>query len=347
MAELRIAAIGDRFITSAVFADAVRAELGDQPVIVTRDLNWPDTPFFAGDGPAGDEIKEYSGRPEDILDLCADAEILITHLAPVTEGLLERCGKLRFIGVSRGGPTNINVKAAKARGIAVCNVPGRNASAVAEFTIGAILATIRRIVEGDADLSRGVWRGDLYRHDRTGDELSDLTVGIIGYSHIGQRVVRLLKPFGCRILICDPYVRLTVQDGIDGVEQVDLDTLCARADVISLHARVTPETIGMLSADRIARMKPGVTIINTARGSLIDEAAMIAALQSGHLGGAALDTFAVEPPAPDNPLLAMKNVTLTPHIAGASRRVASFAAEQIAADLGRFLRGETLHNPCG
>ena len=346
METLKIAAIGDNFITSAVFESAVRNVLDCQLEIVSRDLEWPETPFHSADGPAGAEVREYSGAPEDLFELCSDSDAIVTHLAPITAGLLVRCEKLRFIGVSRGGPTNVNMDAAKAHGVSVCNVPGRNASAVAEFTVGVMLSTLRRIVEAGADLSNGVWRGDLYRFDRTGDEMSDLTVGIVGYSHIGQRVVRLLKPFGCKILICDPYATLTVQDGIEGVEKVDIDTMCDRCDVISLHARVTPETIGMISAERIARMKKGATVINTARGSLIDETALIKALQSGHLGGAALDTFATEPPEPDNPLLKMKNVTLTPHIAGASRRVATFAAEQIAADLGRFVRGEKLLNPC-
>lgn len=346
MDTLKVAAIGDQFITSAVFETAVRAKLDCPLDIVTRDLDWPEVPFHAADGPAGDEIKEYSGAPEDIVELCEGVDAIVTHLAPISASLLERCDKLRFIGVSRGGPTNINMAAAKEKGVTVCNVPGRNATAVAEFTVGVMLATLRRIVEGDGDLSSGNWRGDLYRFDRTGDEMCDLTVGIVGYSHIGQRVVRLLKPFGCKILICDPYSKLTVQDGIDGVESVDIDTMCERCDVISLHARATPETIGMFSAERFARMKMGSTLINTARGALIDEKALIDALQSGHLGGAALDTFEIEPPAEDNPLLKMKNVTLTPHIAGASRRVATYAAEQVATDLGHFLRGEELTNPC-
>lgn len=345
MEKLKIAAVGDQFITSAVFEAAARSALGQGVEVVTHDLAWPEVPFFAHDGPAGTEIKEYSGRPSDLETVLADADALLTHLAPVTAELLSKAPRLKFVGVSRGGPTNVNMDAARAHHVTVCNVPGRNASAVAEFTIGAILANVRRITIGHAGLSQGIWRGDLYRYDRTGDELSDLTVGLLGYSHIGQRVVRLLKPFGCRILICDPYAKLTVQDAIDGVEQVDLDEMIARADILSLHARVTPETMGIMSAERIAKMKKGAVLVNSARGELVDQSALCEALVSGHLGGAALDTFETEPPQKNDELLRLPNVTLTPHIAGASRRVATFAAEQIAEDLARFLNGEKLKNP--
>lgn len=346
MEPLKVAAIGDQFIRASVFEDAIRAEIARPLEVVTKDLEWPDVPFFQGDGPAGSEIKEYSGKPDDIRAMLSSANALITHLAPVTEDLLDGCPNLRFIGVSRGGPTNINMKAAKARDIVVCNVPGRNASAVAEFTVGAILANIRRITAGHMSLARGVWRGDLYRYEQTGDELSDLTVGLLGYSHIGQRVVRLLKPFGCRILICDPYMKLTLTDEMDGVEKVSLDELVAQSDVLSLHARVTPETTGILSAERIRAMKPGAVVINTARGSLVDQEALVDALKSGRLGGAALDTFEVEPPKQDDELLSLPNVTLTPHIAGSSRRVATFAAEMIAKDFRRYLEGEPVANAC-
>jgi D-3-phosphoglycerate dehydrogenase / 2-oxoglutarate reductase len=128
-----------------------------------------------------------------------------------------------------------------------------------------------------------------------GDELSEMTVGIIGYGHVGTRVVRLLKAFGCRILVCDPYVLLAVEDLRDGVEQVSLDRLLARSDVVSLHPRVTEETRGMIGAAQFAAMKPGSVFINTARGPLVDYQALNDALASNHLRGAAIETFAVSP----------------------------------------------------
>lgn len=346
MDALRIAAIGDYFIGVDTFRRSLEAELTTPFSLTGTDFPWPDVPFHDRTGPAGPEIAEYCGTPEEVEPYLADAEVLLTHLGPVTRGLIAKAPKLRFIGLTRGSYTNLDMPAARERDIAVVNVPGRNASAVAEFTVGAILAECRRITTGHAGLASGTWRGDLYRFDRTGDELSDLTVGILGYSHIGQRVARLLKPFGCRIIVCDPFVNLNVYDAIDGVEQTDLDDMIARSDVVTLHARVTQETIGIISRERIAAMKPGAVLINTARGSLVDQPALIEALKSGHLGGAALDTFVVEPPEENNELLRLPNVTLTPHIAGASRRVATYSTEVLVKDLRRFIEGKPLANRC-
>jgi D-3-phosphoglycerate dehydrogenase len=231
-------------------------------------------------------------------------------------------------------------------GVLVVNAPGRNASAVAEFTIGAILAETRLMTRGHDALRRGEWRGDLYRADVTGRELSEMTVGVIGYGAIGTRVVKLLKAFGCRVLVADPYVQLSAQDRADGVEHVDLDTLLAQSDVVTLHARVTPETTGFIDRAAFAKMKPGTTFVNTARGPMVDYAALYDALASGHLRGAMLETFAVEPVPPDWPLLQLPNVTLTPHIAGASVKTVTFAAEQAAEEVRRYIAGEPLVNVC-
>jgi D-3-phosphoglycerate dehydrogenase len=217
---------------------------------------------------------------------------------------------------------------------------------VAEFTIGAILAETRLIRSGHETLRAGQWRGDLYRADRTGRELGEMTVGIIGYGAIGSRVVKLLKAFGCKLLVADPYVQLSAVDRNDGVEHVALEQLLTRADVISLHARVTPETTGFIGRDALARVKKGAFLINTARGPLVDYQALYGALASRQLGGAMLDTFAVEPVPLDWALLQLPNVTLTPHIAGASVRTVTIAADQAAEEVRRFLAGEPPLNPC-
>ncbi|MHA1190274.1 MAG: 2-hydroxyacid dehydrogenase, partial [Alphaproteobacteria bacterium] len=250
------------------------------------------------------------------------------------------------IGVSRGGPVNIDMQAARDHNVLVVNVPGRNASAVAEFTIGAILAETRKIREGHEALRAGTWRGDLYRADTTGRELNELTVGIIGYGNIGTKVVRILQAFGCRILVHDPYVQLSRPDAANGVELVSLDRLLGDADVVSLHPRVTEETRQMMNADTFAKMKPGALFVNTARGPLCDYDALYAALTDGHLGSAMLETFSVEPVPADWPLLQLDNVTLTPHIAGASVRTVTFAAEQIAEEVRRFIDDEPPRNLC-
>ncbi len=173
-----------------------------------------------------------------------------------------------------------------------------------------------------------------------------MTVGVVGYGAVGSRVVRLLRAFGTRVLVADPYVQLSAEDRAAGVEHVGLEVLLGESDVVSLHARVTPETTGMMDEQALRAMRPGAVLVNTARGPLVDYPALHAALADGHLGGAMLDTFAVEPVPSDWPLLALPNVTLTPHIAGASVKTVTYAARQVAEDVRRYLRGEALVNLC-
>jgi D-3-phosphoglycerate dehydrogenase len=260
--------------------------------------------------------------------------------------MMDRLPALRLIAVSRGGPVNIDMDAAHRHNITVVNTPGRNASAVAEFAIGAILAETRLIRVGHEALRKGEWRGDLYRADRTGRELNEMTVGVIGYGNIGTRVVRLLRAFGCHVLVCDPYVQLTADDRNAGVELVGFDELLTRSDVVTLHARVTEETRHIVNAEALGRMKEGAILVNTARGPLVDYDALYDALASGRIGSAMLETFAVEPAPADWPLLQLPNVTLTPHIAGASVRTVTYAAEQAAEEVRRFIAGLPPLNPC-
>jgi D-3-phosphoglycerate dehydrogenase len=342
----KIAIIGDRFMLPDVFRREIVKASGNGLDIRTLQQAWPDRPMAnANAGNGLDGLKEYFGDPDEVVDFVGDAEVLVIHLAPLSAGMLERLPELKLVAVSRGGPVNIDMEAARARGITVVNTPGRNASAVAEFTIGAILTETRLIRVGHEALRQGQWRGDLYRADRTGRELGEMTVGVVGYGAIGTRVVRLLRAFGCRILVADPYVQLSADDRRAGVELVDLDALVERADVVTLHARVTKETHHMINADTLARMKPDALLVNTARGPLVDYDALYEALAGGHIAGAMLETFAVEPVPPDWPLIKLPNVTLTPHIAGASVRTVTFAAEQAAEEVRRFLAGLPPVNP--
>jgi D-3-phosphoglycerate dehydrogenase / 2-oxoglutarate reductase len=286
------------------------------------------------------------GSADEVVELTGEAEILVTHLAPLSAGIMQRLPKLKFVAVSRGGPVNIDMKAAREHGITVVNTPGRNASAVAEFTIGAILAETRNITRGHDGLRKGKYIGELYRADMTGRELHEMTVGLIGYGEVGRRVVKFLKAFGCRILVNDPYVQLTAEDLRDGVIQTSLDTVLAEADVISLHARVTPETSKMINEETLRRMKPDATLVNTARGPLMDYDALYRVMSEGHLRGAMLETFAVEPVPEDLPLLQLPNVTLTPHIAGASVHTVRYAAGLAAEEVRRYLAGEPAVNRC-
>jgi len=343
----KIAVIGDRFMLPSAFQTAIEARLSKAHTMTTLEQPWPDERMEHGYATPGmDGLKEYMGSADEIIAAIDDAEILVTHLAPMSRNMLAQLPNLRCIAVARGGPVNIDMAAAREAGVRVVNVPGRNASAVAEFTIGAILAETRLIRLGHEALREGNFRGDLYRADRTGSELNELTVGVIGYGAVGTRLVQLLKPFGCRILVCDPYKRLSNSDSADGVQQVTLAELLPLADVVTQHARVTPETEHMMNADTFASMKPGSYFVNTARGPLCDYDALLDALNSGHLRGAMLETFSIEPPPVDWPLLQHPNVTLSPHIAGASTRTVTFAAEAIADEVERYVNDQPPINPC-
>ena len=347
MNKFKIAVIGDQFMKASAFTDALAKVPGLDADVRTMELPWPDQPMRHGYVDGGLQgLREYMGEPDEIVRFVDGAEILINHLAPINGDILDRLPALKLIAVSRGGPVNIDVAACKARKVKLVNTPGRNSSAVAEFTIAAILAETRLIRAGHESLRQGVWRGDLYRFDKIDAELSEMTVGLIGYGHIGTKVVRLLKPFGCRILVCDPYVPLSAEDREDDVEQVDLDTLLKRSDVVSLHARVTEETKGFLAAPQFARMKPGAYFINTARGPMVNYDDLYQALKSRHIRGAMLETFWLEPPPVDAPLLKLDNVTLTPHIAGASTTTVRIAARMIAEEIRRHGAGEPPLNPC-
>ncbi|MFT3987766.1 2-hydroxyacid dehydrogenase [Aestuariivirga sp.] len=343
-----IAVIGDLFMLSKMFEEALRERCRLHELnIRAYDLPWPDEPMEHGYAVKGmDGLKEYMGKPDQVVELVGNSEILVTHLAPLSAGILDRLPKLKFVAVSRGGPVNIDMKAARERGVTVVNTPGRNASAVAEFTIGAILAETRNITRGHDALKRGEWRGDLYRADLAGEELCEMTVGLIGYGEVGRRVVKFLKAFGCRILVSDPYVQLSVDDLRDGVQQVSLERVLVESDVVSLHPRVTAETTKMMNRDTFAQMKKGAYFINTARGPLVDYDALYEAMVSGHLRGAMLETFDVEPAPADSRFLKLPNVTLTPHIAGASVRTVKYAAGLAAEEVRRYLDGEPALNRC-
>ena len=204
-----------------------------------------------------------------------------------------------------------------------------------------ILTETRRIRTGHEGLHNGEWRGELYRADKVGDELSDLTVGIIGYGKVGILLARLLQPFGCRLLITDPYVDITDEN----MQQVPQQTLLAESDIVALNARVTAETTGMIGRAEFQQMKPTALLVNVARGPLVDYDALYEALTENLIAAAVLDTYSVEPPPMDWPLLQLPNVTLTPHIAGASRRTIQVAAAAAAEEIRRYLAGDPPLNP--
>ncbi|MEP3277107.1 MAG: 2-hydroxyacid dehydrogenase [Stappiaceae bacterium] len=343
----KIAIIGDNFMLPDMFCEKLIEVVGTDHILRTHCNNWPGEPLVHGHTTAGmDGLKEYFGEADSVIEFIDDAEILITHLAPMSQEMLIQLPALKLIVVSRGGPVNVNLKACRDRGVLVVNTPGRNATAVAEFTIGAMLTESRKIRVGHEALRRGKWRDDLYRADTTGRELNEMTVGIVGYGAIGRLVAQLLRGFGCQILVHDPYAKLSKDDESAGARMTDLEDLLTNSDVVTLHPKVTPETVGMMNSEAFNRMRPGAILINTTRGSLCDDDALYGALTEGSLGAAMIDTFTTEPIPKDFPLLTLPNVTLTPHIAGASVRTVAFAAEKAAEEVRRYIAGEPPMNSC-
>jgi phosphoglycerate dehydrogenase-like enzyme len=239
----------------------------------------------------------------------ADADVLLHVLAPVTRKIMSAAPRLKLVQKIGVGVDAIDRDAAHARGIAVCNMPGTNTAAVAELSLSLMLATLRRVTALDAGLRAGAgWPASSTHLDVAG-ELDGATVGLIGYGAVARRLRPVLLALGARVLV---HAR-TQPD--DGVPSVPLDDLLSSADVVSLHLPSNAATQGLLDARRIAGMKAGAILINTARGALVDEAALIGALESGRLAGAGLDVFAREPLEPGHRFLALPNIVLTPHVA--------------------------------
>jgi phosphoglycerate dehydrogenase-like enzyme len=243
-----------------------------------------------------------------LMRLLPGCDVLWHVLKPCTAAMIQAAPRLKLIQKIGTGVNTIDLEAAKARGIPVCNLPGTNSRAVAELALTLMLATIRRIPRFDAGMRQGVW-SDPSLQDGIG-ELGGRTVGLVGYGSIPRLLAPVLKALGCRILYT---ARNPVADALGAYRA--LDALLAESDVVSLHIPLTDATDRMIGATALGRMKPGAILINTARGGLIDQPALVDALRSGHLGGAGLDVFADEPPNFADTLFTLPNVVATPHIA--------------------------------
>jgi phosphoglycerate dehydrogenase-like enzyme len=242
--------------------------------------------------------------------LMADAEALWHVLMPITAEVIAASPRLRFIQKVGVGLNTIDLAAAKARGIAVCNMPGTNSRAVAEMTLLLMLAALRRICWFDRTTREGRgWPLPSEIQDDLG-EIAGRTVGLVGYGAVPKLLAPVLAAMGAKVL----YTARTKKPDA-AAEWRTLDDLLAESDVVSLHVSLGKETEGLIGANALARMKPGAVLVNTARGALVDERALADALRSGHLGAAGLDVFAAEPAGPGHPLFALPNVVLAPHVA--------------------------------
>lgn len=289
-------------------------------------------------------ISEYWGSPSQLAEEIGDAEILVVHRAPVTAEVMNASSSLRLIGCARGGPVNVDVAEATKRGILVVRAPGRNADAVADFAFGLILAEARSIARAHMRfVAEGTWRFDEKGTltFRRGIELSGKTLGLIGFGHIGTRVAARAKGFDMKVLVYDPYVSNEEGERL-GVELTDLDKVMSESDFVSIHARATKENANLIGEKEIRLMKETSILINTARASLVDYAALYEALKDHRILGAALDVYPEEPVNPDSPLLKLDNVTLTPHLAGTTQEVPLNGVKIVVEDVWRYLNGETV-----
>jgi len=273
--------------------------------------------------------------PDEIIEAVKDAEIIITQFCPISRKVIDACKNLKFIGVLRSGYENVNVKYATEKGILVYHTPGRNATAVADFTVGMLISECRNIAKSHRNLKNGQWVRD-YANAAVVPDLSNKTAGIIGLGQVGQKVAQRLHGFDMTILGYDPYVKKVPEY----FKMVSLEEIAQNADFLTMHTRLDKATERMINADFLRMVKPGAYFINTARSGLVDEKALYEALSSRQLIGAALDVFDVEPPPKDYPLLTLDNVTVTPHLAGGTVDAFLNSPKLLAKEMIRYRTGE-------
>jgi D-3-phosphoglycerate dehydrogenase len=293
--------------------------------------------------PLGHEIAAWKEkRPAtQLCELVADADAVITQFAPVTAEVIASMNRAKVIVRYGIGVDNVDLDAAKARGIPVCNVPDYCIDEVADHTLAFILATTRQVVSNCVGIRDGKW-GLAVQLDQM-RALRDATVGVVGFGRIGREVAARLRAFKCPVFVHDPVVAAGAIEQA-GCKPVALRELLAQCDVITLHCPSTAQTRGLINRDSLAITKRGVIVINLARGDLVDSAALTEALQSGQVSAAALDVFAPEPIPADHPILKMDNVIVSSHVASCSVPAVRKLRETAANLAAMAVRGETLPN---
>lgn len=289
------------------------------------------------------ELTVYSRtKAEDVVERAKDAEIILTNKVVFTDEVMAQLPKLKYIGVLATGYNVIDVEAAHRRGIVVTNIPAYSTESVVQMTFAQIL-NITNQVGHYADEVRGKrWSNnpDFCYWDTPLIELSGKTMGIVGLGHIGSRVAHVAREFGMDVFA------LTSKDSSqlpDGIQKTTIDGLLGVADILTLHCPLTKDNYHMINAERLEQMKPGAILINTARGALVDEAAVAKALESGHLGAYGADVMDVEPPKADNPLLGQPHAFLTPHIAWATKEARTRLMNICVANVKAFIEGHPIN----
>ncbi len=273
-------------------------------------------------------------NPKEYAQHLADCDALVVRSAvQVTPELLAKAPKLRVVGRAGVGVDNVNLEAATTAGVLVMNTPGGNAISVAEHTLALMLSMARAIPQASASTKAGKWEKKKF----LGHELRGKTLGIVGFGSIGREVAKRARSFDMRIVASDPYVTAQIAKDF-GIELATLDDLYAQSDYLTLHVSLTEETEGMLNTVAFAKMKPGIRIVNCARGELVQAADLRAAIESGKVSGAALDVFEHEPTTADNPLFALESVVATPHIGGSTEEAQEIVGVRIAEQMVEYLK---------
>ncbi|WP_078315066.1 phosphoglycerate dehydrogenase [Mycobacterium sp. D16Q16] len=308
-------------------------DVSERPVVLIADKLAQSTVEALGDGV---EVRWVDGpdRPA-LLAAVPDADALLVRSATTVDAEVLAAGtKLKIVARAGVGLDNVDVKAATARGVLVVNAPTSNIHSAAEHAVTLLLSTARQIPAADASLKAHAWK----RSSFNGTEIFGKTVGVVGLGRIGQLFAQRLAAFGTHIVAYDPYVSAARAAQL-GIELLTLDELLGRADFISVHLPKTPETAGLIGKEALAKTKPGVIIVNAARGGLIDEAALADAIRSGHVRGAGLDVFSTEP-CTDSPLFELDQVVVTPHLGASTSEAQDRAGTDVAASVQLALAGE-------
>lgn len=274
---------------------------------------------------------------EEIISRIGDAQIVLTNKAPITEEVMKNCPNLAYIGVTATGYNIVDVAAAKARGIVVTNVPAYSTMAVVQHALALLLHAFSRVAAYDARVKEGAWveSRDFCFYDQPMMELFGRTIGIVGFGSIGKVMARVCAALGMDVIVHTAHP--SEDRCIPGMRFVSMDELLEKADVISLHCPLTEKTKGLIGEAAIEKMKPGAYVINTARGPLVDSAAMAKALEAGKVACYMADVMDAEPPKAQDPLLAAKNTVITPHVAWAPyetrKRLLGVVVENVCAYL--------------
>lgn len=288
---------------------------------------------------AGFEVDyRQSVSPEELVEIVGGYDGLVVRSSTkVTAQVLAKAGRLKVVGRAGAGVDTIDVEAATAANILVMNTPGQNANGVAELVLGLMLCLVRHIPVGCAGLKAGCWE----KNKLAGTEILGKTIGLVGFGAIGRRVAVMAKGLGMKVLAYDPFLSAE-QITAGGATAKNLDEVLRESDFVSLHLPKTKETTNLINRAALDKMKPKAILINCARGGLVDENELALALKEGRLAGAAMDVFATEPPAADNPLLALDNFVATPHLGASTAESQVNVAEAVARQMVAFFRDGSL-----